>query len=803
MMTSILLHLRVALKNQLGYSIGIFSLAIGLTIWILVFRFIRTENTYDTNHAEFENIYRATINRQVDGAEMGDAVVQFPVAEQLHADYPGIESTLRIYRDFDFPLIRFEARKFVEEKQLFVDSNFFSFFAFPLVKGDYRNALKQSNSIILTQKAASRYLGNADPMGKTLIFKEKYPLVVTGIIDETKVRSHIEFDVIVPLSFQSSLWKAEGRTKEMEHTWFRTGPWTYVKFKDVASKTFVEKELIAFGKKYLPEVYKDSYTFGLQPISKIHTSSHYDTEIEPNITDTYLRIFLYIIAAILLFSTVNFINLNTSILLNRAKEFSVKGILGSSKVRFFKEIFVSTLSIAAISLLLAVSLSFILQYAFNTLMEVEIESISIIEDWPLLLSSILFIVLISLIGSLQPFMVMISGNYIGTIYDKKGTRASLRKFAVGAQIVCSFVLVLGTLVIFKQISFLTSFDLGFNKQNLIALPARQSLADNYESFKNEIRNISGVKNMTWTSDAPGIGGVLNYRFVPEGFDIDKPLLVPFIQVDYDFIETMNIRMKDGRDFDASLPGDLGQTYIVNQAFLESVNWKNEYLGKTIRMYKPGEQLLAHSGKIIGTFVDFHIESLHFPVKPLIIALRHARGHTGYFLIKADSVDPKTLKQIEQVWEAFEQEWPFEYKLFAQEFDKLYHNESKLFSLTMILSTLAILISFFGLFGINSVSIMRKYKAIAIKKVLGAHSRTIFMEVMRAEVVFLALVFLIAAPLGHFLVINWLNKFQYKVQISFNDFLHTVILITCLVVVTLLYHLFKMIRTNPLQHISRE
>lgn len=803
MMTSILLQLRVALKNELGYAIGIFSLAIGFTVCLLVFRFVRTENTYDTQHPDYENIYRVTINRQLDGVELGDAVVQFPVADRLRADYPGIQSTLRIYRDFDFPLIRFQNLKFVEEKQLFVDSNFFSFFPFPLVKGDYRTAFIQSNSIVLTQRAASRYFSNADPMGKTLIFNEKYPLVVTGIIDETKVRSHIKFDVIIPLSFQSNLWKEEGRSKEMEESWFRTGPWTYIKFKDGTAKRYIEKELAAFGKKYLPEAYKTSSSYGLQPVSEIHTTSHYDTEIEPNLTDTYLRIFLYIIGAILLFSIINFTNLNTSVLLTRAKEFSIKGILGSSKAKIFKEIFVSTFSIAFLSLALGTSLAIVLQSAFNTLMEVEIRSISIAEDWPLLLSSVFFIGFISILGSLQPFLVMMSGNYVGNMHNKTGTRTSVRKFAVGAQIVCSFVLVLGTLVIFKQIGFLTTFDLGFDKENLIALPARSSITNHYEAFKNEVKKIRSVKNMTWTSDAPGIGGVLNYRFVPDGFEVDKPLLVPFMQVDHDFIETMNIRMKDGREFDATLPGDLGQTYIVNQAFLESVNWKNEYLGKTIRMYKPGEQNLDHKGKVIGTFEDFHLESLHFPVKPLIIALRHVRGHPGYFLIKVESFTPETLKQIERVWKAFEQEWPFEYKLFTKELDKLYQNENKLFSLTVILSILAILISFFGLFGANSVSLIRKYKAIAIKKVLGAHSETIFMEVMRAEIVFLALVFLIAAPLGHFLVINWLNEFKYKIQISFTDFMHTVILITSLVVVTLLYHLFKMITTNPLQHISRE
>lgn len=176
-MTSILLYLRVALKNELGYAIGIFSLTIGFMVCLLVFRFVRAENTYETQHPDFENICRVTINRQLDGVELGDAVVQFPVANRLRADYPGIQSTLRIYRDFYFPLIRFQNLKFVEEKQLFVDSNFLSFFPFPFVKGNYRTALTQSNSLVLTRRAASRYFTDADPMGKTLIFNEKYPLV--------------------------------------------------------------------------------------------------------------------------------------------------------------------------------------------------------------------------------------------------------------------------------------------------------------------------------------------------------------------------------------------------------------------------------------------------------------------------------------------------------------------------------------------------------------------------------------------------------------------------------------------------
>jgi putative ABC transport system permease protein len=801
-MISILLNFRVALKHQLGYAISVASLAIGFTVCILVFRFTQAEQTYDQSHNGFENIYRVTVNRQVDGAEFGDAVVQFPLASRLEADYSGVESVVRIFKHNDPALVQNGAVKFVEERQLFVDPNFFSFFAFSLVEGNIQTALSQPNSIVLTKKAAARYFGNKEPIGKTLVFKENYPLTVTGIVDESLIRTHIKFDMLIPLTFQSKLWTEEGNTQEIEENWFRTGPWTYVKFRDATAKHAVQNQLTEFKMKYFPEAYRESFKLGLQPLADIHISSHYDTEIEPNISDTYLRVFLYIIGAILLFSAINFINLNTSILLNRGKEFSVKGILGSSKRVLFWEIFSATFSAAFLSLVIAWLLSFVLQSPFNILMEVELASISL-QDWTLILISLACVVVVSVIGSLQPFLAMMSGSRLSVIHDKKGIRRSLRKVAIGAQIVCSFVLVLGTMVIFKQMGFLTNFKLGFGKENILALPARPAVTNHYEAFKNKIRTIKGIENVTWTSNAPGTGGTLNYRFVPEGLEVDTPLLIPFVQADYDFIETMEIKMKDGREFDPSVPGDLGQTYIVNQAFLESVNWRRDYLGKVLRMYKPGTQDLEYTGKIIGTFEDFHTESLHFPTKPLVIALRHTGAKPGYILIKSRSMDTETITEIEKVWKSFDQEWPFEFKHFNKELDKLYANEDKLFSLTMILSVLAILISFFGLFGMNSISVMKKYKAVAIKKVLGAHAGTIFSEVMKSEIVFLALVTIVAAPIGYFVIVNWLDKFPYRIEVSFVEFLQTLGLITALVFVTLLYHVYKMTQTNPLEHISRE
>ncbi|HEX5170703.1 MAG TPA: ABC transporter permease [Cyclobacteriaceae bacterium] len=800
-MNSLILQLRSAIKNSLAYSIGIFSLTLGFAVCILVYRFIQSESQYDVAHDHSENLYRVILHNSPDGVDLGDAVVQFPMAPQLQSDYAGIESVLRIYREPDFPLVQFNDIKFTESRLLFVDPNFFSFFAFPLISGDSKTALGQPNSIVLTKRSAERYFGTDDVLGRSLRYQGKYSLVVTGVVDDTKILSHVKFDMLMPMEFYFGLLKERGDGDQIE-SWFNTRPWAYVKFKNKESKEIVDGNLNSFVDKHIPIEFKSQVTLELQPVTKIHTSSNYATEIEPNTSDAYLNIFFLIIVTILVFSSINFLNLNTSIVLTRAKEFSVKGILGSSKIDLFREIFVSTFRITLFSLILALALVVVLQPYLNFLMEVHVPSLSIANDWLVMSYALMAVITLSLISSLQPFIVIAAANYLNTINDKKGVSASVRKIAVGLQIACSFVLVFGTLIIFKQMTFLNSFDLGFRKENVIMLPFRQSVMDHFEAFKSEVKEIDGVVNVAWGANAPGLGGVTNYRFVPEGFRIDDPLFIPFVQIDYDFVETMGIKMKDGREFDPSIPGDSGKSYIVNQAFLESVGWTDHYIGKELKMYKPGEKYIGYSGKVIGSFYDFHMESLHFPEKPMILALRHTFTNPGSFLIRTEGSNADVIAALKTAWSKFENEWPFEYKLLDNELTRLYQNENKLFYLTMILSMLAITISLVGLFGMNSLAIVKQYKAIAIKKVLGAHADNISLEMLRKEFTFLAAVFVLAVPAGYYILKIWLRGFEYSVQISMTEIAESILLVCLLVLATIFYHLVKMRNTNPLHHIQK-
>lgn len=800
-MNSLILQLRLAIKNSLAYTIGIFSLTLGFAVCILVYRFIQSESQYDLAHNNAEDLYRVIIHNSPDGVDLGDAVVQFPLTHQLQSDYSGIESVVRIYREPDFPLVQFNDIKFTESRQLFVDSNFFSFFAFPLVSGDAKTALSEPNSIVLTKRSAQRYFGTNNPLGQTLVYQGKYSLNVTGVVDDTQILSHIKFDMLMPMEFFFNLLREQGNSDQIE-SWFNTRPWGYVKFRNKESKAIVESSLSTFVDKHFPIEFKSQVTLELQPVTKIHTTSNYVTEIEPNTSDAYLGIFFIIIVTILAFSAINFLNLNTSIVLTRAKEFSVKGILGSSKFELFREIFISTCRISFFSLLLALMLVIVLQPYLNLLMEVQLPSLSFEGDWLLILYSIIVAVIISLISSIQPFVVIAAANYLNTISDKKGVSASVRKVAVGLQIACSFVLVFGTIIIFKQMTFLNNFDLGFTKENVVVLPYRQSVMDHFEAFKKEVKDIDGVVNVSWGADAPGLGGVTNYRFVPEGFPTDDPLFIPFVQVDYDFVETMGIKLKDGREFDASIPGDSGKAYIVNQAFLKSVGWTENYIGKELKMYKPGEKYIGYTGKVIGSFYDFHMESLHFPEKPMILALKHTFSHPGSFLIRTSGNNAEVIGQLKNVWSQFENDWPFEYRLLDNELTRLYQNENKLFYLTMILSVLAITISLVGLFGMNSLAIVKQYKAIAIKKVLGAHADNISLEMLKKEFTFLGVVFILAVPVGYYVLKMWLSAFEYSVQISMTEVAGSILLVCILVLATIFYHLLKMRNTNPLHHIQK-
>jgi putative ABC transport system permease protein len=265
---------------------------------------------------------------------------------------------------------------------------------------------------------------------------------------------------------------------------------------------------------------------------------------------------------------------------------------------------------------------------------------------------------------------------------------------------------------------------------------------------------------------------------------------------------MGIQMKDGREFDASIPGDSANAYIVNQAFLESLGWADNYIGKELKMYEPGTQFIGFSGKVVGSFYDFHIESLHFPNKPLILALRHTFTHPGVFLIKTDGGNARVIDQLKNVWTQFESDWPFEFKMLDHEISRLYHNEDKLFYLTMILSMLAITISLVGLFGMNSIAIVKQFKAIALKKVLGAHADSLSLEMLRKEIAFLATVFITTIPGGYFVLNSWLSGFENRIRIIPADIVQSIVLVLLLVFITVLYHHVKMRQTNPLHHIQR-
>jgi putative ABC transport system permease protein len=628
-------------------------------------------------------------------------------------------------------------------------------------------------------------------------------LVVTGIVDDSKVLSHIKFDILIPLEFHFNLLRAGGKADDVDN-WSSTGPWTYVSFDNEESKKIVEASIDAFVEKHFPISFRKGVSLELQPLTQIHTKSHFDSEIEPNVSDAYLSTFLLIVIVILLFSAINFVNLNTSVLMVRWKEFAVKGLLGGTRRDTFFELFLSSFRISFLALVLAIVVSMLLQPVFNELMDTHIPLFSITNDWLLLISLIVIMLLLAVGGTIQPLIAFSSRRYVDTWIDKTGIGNLIRKSAVGLQIVSSFILILATLIILKQVNFMNSYDLGFKKENVIILPYSETVKDHFQAFKNELTKIDGVSNVAWGAAVPGMGNVWNYRFVPEDTRVENVSFIPFLQIDHDFVETMGITMYDGREFDPSIPGDSANSYIVNQSFINQFGWENNYLGREIRMFKPGNTDIAqgYKGKVVGVFKDFSTESLHFPRKPLIMALKHAWSIPGSFIVRTTHTDQAVIDQIGNVWRTFDNVWPFEYRLLDIELSRLYSNEEKLFSLSVILSFLAIIISMFGLFGMNSVSIASQYKVISIKKVLGARSSEISLEVIKKELQFLILIFILGIPVGWYLITHWLNTFKNRVYLSLPDILLSMALISILIALTMLYHLLKMARTNPLLHIKR-
>ncbi len=801
--------LTVALRNlrrQKGYSfLTIFGLAVGMAGSILILLYLRDELGYDRYAPHADRIFRLAIEAQTPNrGALRTARTPSPWAPVLVQDYPEVEGYVR----FKTPLVSWlvgnesNDRKFHERGFYFADPGSVRIFGWRMLRGDPETALTEPNSLILTRSAAARYFGSEDPLGKILRLDNTYDFAVTGVIEDVPRNSHITFDILASFaSLDANPIYGDIQNGTMERNGLAPQVYTYLLLRVGTEPSGFEAKLPGFVERYLGSQLAPTNIEVrpfLQPLTSIHLRSDIDAELGPNSSIGYIYIFSAVAFFILAIACINFMNLATARSAARAQEVGLRKIVGAERGQIIRQFLGESFFLSCLSLGLALLLTWTLLPVFGSLSGKEL-SLRLSDPW--LLTGLVGIILFTGFFSGSYPALYLSGFLPGNILRgsiKAGrTSALLRKILVVFQFAISVVFIIGTVVVYRQLRFIGEKPLGFSKENVVILrlgdPRARPL---FQSFKERALQDPGVLSVTAATSFPG--GLPNTAFLrPEGAPPGEQIAVEFNMVDYGFLETLGIELSAGRDFSRDYPTDRLQAYIFNEAAVRAFGWADDPLGKQIPL---GDL----SGRVIGVVRDFHTESLHNRIDPLVLHLAPSPDplHFGAVRISPENVQ-ETLAFLESRWREVYPHDPFVYSFLEDDLGALYRNEALRGRIFVAFSVLTIIIASLGLLGLASFSAERRAKEIGIRKVLGARVSGLVGLLAREFIGLVLLANAIAWPLAYFFMHRWLRGFAYRTSLDLWIFPLVALMACVIAILTVGFQALRAALADPVAAIRTE
>jgi len=796
----LLTTLRHLVRNRLFSLINVFGLALGIVCFFLITLYISDELSYDRYHSKAERIYRMTEFFKGEGGTFAErsSSLPFPVGPAVQEEFPNlIEQSVRFF-NFQAPMlsVAYEPteKAFNEKRFFFVDSNFYQVFDFALAYGDTHTALAESNSVLLTQSMAAKYFGEnwkaEEVIGKQLRFQGEENLKITGILEDARLDAHFQYDFLASFSTLRNMMDL----RQFTDNWYWNPCWTYLLLKEGVTPAQLTAQFPDFRDKYFNKAFSDAIVLDIQALTDIHLHSNLDFEIQPNSTITSVYIFSGIAFFVLLIACINFINLSTAKSVQRAKEVSIRKTLGGRKYQLIFQFLAESVLMCALAVILAlVVVSFALSW-FNTFTDKAIE-FSIFHKPIYLLSIAIFTVLLGVLSGFYPALILSQFNPIGALKSLKvqGKGVVFRKVLVTIQFVVSIMLITGTLMAIKQLRFMQNTDTGFQQENIVMIPViRTPMAQNYETYKEELLKYNNVKSVTALEEILGAkhqGG--NYIF--EGMQDSQ--LFSRLCVKHDFIQTFDIELLAGRDYSKSFMVDDSLSLVVNKALAKSQGWNpEEAVGKNFVFGR-------NRGNIVGVVDDFHFASKHKAISPLVLDLydspRAFELFIKYVAVRVGDDDlVNTLSYMDEKWKQLVPDRAFEYFFLDQNLQQLYETEEKLSSVAGIFALIAIVVASLGLLGLSAYMAEQRKKEISIRKVLGSSISQVVVLLGKDFIKVIALAFLIACPLAYFGLEYWLDQFAYRVDIDYFYFVYSGIIVMLFAVITISIQTIRVATINP-------
>lgn len=784
-------------KNKGFTAINIVGLSIGIAACLLIVLYVVNELSYDKYNINGNRIYRITENARLNGNENSWASTEKPLKEAL-TSLPEIEKTTRLIPKTSLFITpqKFFVKKgntSIEEKNVvFAESSLFDVFTLPMIEGNPSSSLSEPNSVVITESTARKYFNQVNVVGKTITINDSNVYKITGVIKDIPSKSHFNYDFF--LSYSSI---PESRSD----SWGYSGIHNYVLVKPGADIHKLETEIRAIEiKNYPPSMTEGGNYLNivLTPLFDIHLKSTSQGELNPGGNIQYIYIFSAIALFILLIACVNFINLSTARSANRSKEVGIRKVLGSSRKMLIAQFLSESMLVTFISAIIALTLVWMILPVFNQIADTNINLTTASLSWfvPTLAGVVL---IIGLIAGAYPAFYLSAFKPILVLKGKLASgfkRSFLRGFLVVFQFSISIFLIIGTLVIYKQLSFIHNKDLGFTRSQMLVIKNTNLLGDQAKIFKQNLKQLPGIEDVTMSTYLPtGKERNMTGLFPELPIDIKQDVLSEFWTVDEDYLKTLNIQLIAGRNFSNQMASD-SSALIVNEAFQKKFGFKDA-LNKTV--YRDSYGIQPYH--IIGVVKDFNFSSLRDNIKPLALVFG---VDNGAITAKVKTTNlPVLMSRIENKWKDISANQQFNYSFMNDDFDATYRSEQHVQQIFFSFTVLAILIACLGLFGLAAYAAEQRNKEIAIRKVIGANTSNIIKILFSDFIKLVGISILIASPIGWYAMNKWLEDFAYRINISWMIFFIAGALAIVIALITISFHAIKAAVANPVKNLRTE
>ena len=784
----LLIAFRNIIKNIGFSSINILGLSIGITATLLILLWVQDELSFDRFHENAENLYQVEEDQYYSGEVYHVTVTPYPSGPVWKEEIPEIKDACR-YQWPSGMLFRYGEKAFYEGGCVAVDQSFFSMFSFPLIKGDKQTVLTEPFSTVLTDETAKKYFGNEDPIGKILLVNNKYEFTVSGVVEKPPKNSTLSFDILVPFDYLKEVG-------EFNDGWGNNSIRTYVQLHENAIPDTVNRKLT----KVVRDHEETTTDFLVLPFTRIHLHQHFGYGHDPGAI-VLVYIFSIIATFVLLIACINFMNLSTARSANRAREIGMRKVMGGTRQNLIFQFFGESFLLTIISMILALLLTGTILSIFNDITGKEL-TFQHLLNYKFLIGLIILTFVTTFIAGIYPSVFLSSFKPVNILKGElsKGARGGLfRKILVIFQFTLSVFLIIGTVVIYKQLIFMRNIDLGFNKEHILYIYLRGDIKNNYYTLKEELLKNPEVTGVSATMHTPTHIGSNSGGANWEGKDPELHTLIGFSAVDFDYIETLQIDILAGRSFSKDYSTDLATdstgTFLVNEEVVKIMGVENP-VGMRF-------DFLGLNGKIIGVMKNFHYQSVRNKIEPLALVVSDVRWFNSMIIKIGPGNVIKVMKEITDTWNKIMPQYPLEYHFVDEDYDNMYRTDVRMSKIIQYFTFLAIIIACLGLFGLVSFTAEVRTREIGIRKVMGARMIKII-YLLSAEFTQLVLIScLLAIPVAYFVMKLFLQEFAYHTSLNWWIFALAGIAALVIAILTVSYQSVRTSLINPAESLRYE